>query len=67
MPGCVSASPCARRSNAWKLHDDNIELSVSLLDQRYLAGDAVVYGALLAKLPDSCTASATLWCGISRA
>ena len=34
-----------------ELHDDNIELSVSLLDQRYLAGDAVVYGALLAKLP----------------
>jgi [protein-PII] uridylyltransferase len=34
-----------------ELHDDNIELSVSLLDQRYLAGDAVVYGALLEKLP----------------
>jgi [protein-PII] uridylyltransferase len=34
-----------------ELHDDNIELSVSLLDQRYLAGDAVVYGTLLAKLP----------------
>ena len=34
-----------------ELHDDNIELNVSLLDQRYLAGDAVVYGALLAKLP----------------
>ena len=34
-----------------ELHDDNIELNVSLLDQRYLAGDAAVYGALLGKLP----------------
>src|SRR5690242_18393192 len=34
-----------------ELHDNNIELSVSLLDQRYLAGDAAVYGALLGKLP----------------
>jgi [protein-PII] uridylyltransferase len=34
-----------------ELHDNNIELSVSLLDQRYLAGDAAVYGALLSKLP----------------
>ena len=51
MPGCASASPCARRPNAPELHDDNIELNVSLLDQRYLAGDAAVYGALLAKLP----------------
>ncbi|PYT21929.1 MAG: hypothetical protein DMG58_31200 [Acidobacteria bacterium] len=34
-----------------ELHDDNIESSVSLLDQRYLAGDAVVYSALLGKLP----------------
>ncbi len=34
-----------------ELHNGNIELSVSLLDQRYLAGDAAVYGALLDKLP----------------
>ncbi|HET9319977.1 MAG TPA: hypothetical protein VFO27_09380 [Bryobacteraceae bacterium] len=34
-----------------ELHDNNIELSISLLDQRYLAGDAAVYGALLGKLP----------------
>jgi [protein-PII] uridylyltransferase len=34
-----------------ELHEGNIELSVSLLDQRYLAGDASVYGTMLAKLP----------------
>lgn len=34
-----------------ELHDGNIELSISLLDQRYLAGDAAVYGALMEKLP----------------
>jgi [protein-PII] uridylyltransferase len=34
-----------------ELHEGNIELSVSLLDQRYLAGDASVYGAMLAKFP----------------
>ncbi len=34
-----------------ELHDENIELNVSLLDQRYLAGDAAVYGALLDRLP----------------
>ena len=34
-----------------ELHDGNVELSVSLLDQRYLAGDASIYGALLEKLP----------------
>lgn len=34
-----------------ELHEGNIELSVSLLDQRYLAGDAAVYGAMLAKFP----------------
>ncbi|HLN00936.1 MAG TPA: hypothetical protein VK335_16730 [Bryobacteraceae bacterium] len=34
-----------------ELHNGNIELSVSLLDQRYLAGDAAVYGALMEKLP----------------
>jgi [protein-PII] uridylyltransferase len=34
-----------------ELHEENVELSVSLLDQRYLAGDAAVYGAMLSKLP----------------
>ena len=34
-----------------ELHDNNIELSISLLDQRYLAGDANVYGSLMEKLP----------------
>ena len=34
-----------------ELHNGNIELSVSLLDQRYLAGDAAVYGTLLERLP----------------
>src|SRR5207245_428147 len=34
-----------------ELHDRNIELNVSLLDARYLAGDRAVDGALLEKLP----------------
>src|SRR5437867_2163510 len=34
-----------------ELHDQNIELNVSLLDQRFLTGDAAVYGALLERLP----------------
>jgi [protein-PII] uridylyltransferase len=34
-----------------ELHNGNIELSVSLLDQRRLAGDDSVYGALAAELP----------------
>jgi [protein-PII] uridylyltransferase len=34
-----------------ELHDSNIELNVSLLDQRYLSGDAAVYGALMERLP----------------
>lgn len=34
-----------------ELHDRNIELSVSLLDQRYLAGGAAVYAMLLERLP----------------
>ena len=34
-----------------ELHDQNIELNVSLLDQRFLAGDRAIYGALLEKLP----------------
>jgi [protein-PII] uridylyltransferase len=34
-----------------ELHDGNVELSISLLDQRYLAGDAAIYSALLEKLP----------------
>jgi len=34
-----------------ELHDNNIELNISLLDQRYLTGDAGVYGSLVQKLP----------------
>ena len=34
-----------------ELHDGNIELSVSLLDQRRLAGDPSLYSALIDKLP----------------
>jgi len=34
-----------------ELHESNIELNVSLLDQRYLTGDAGVYRSLVEKLP----------------
>lgn len=34
-----------------ELHDRNIELNVSLLDQRLLAGDEDIYGRLAARLP----------------
>jgi len=34
-----------------EVHDQNTELNVSLLDQRYLAGDRNVYSGLAAKLP----------------
>jgi len=34
-----------------EVHNDNIELNVSLLDQRYLAGDRSLYGKLAEKLP----------------
>lgn len=34
-----------------ELHDDNIELNVSLLDQRLLAGDSLLYGRLNERLP----------------
>src|SRR5215831_3992962 len=34
-----------------ELHEGNVELSISLLDQRYSAGDAAVYGALIEKMP----------------
>jgi len=34
-----------------EIHDNNIELNISLLDQRYLTGDAGVYGSLIQKLP----------------
>jgi [protein-PII] uridylyltransferase len=34
-----------------EVHDSNIELNISLLDQRLLAGDADLYGKLLATLP----------------
>jgi [protein-PII] uridylyltransferase len=34
-----------------EVHDDNVELNISLLDQRYLAGDRVLYAALADRLP----------------
>src|SRR6266446_6696665 len=34
-----------------QLHERNIELNVSLLDQRYLAGDALLYRTLAERLP----------------
>ncbi len=34
-----------------EVHDRNIELNVSLLDQRYLTGDRALYGGLAEKLP----------------
>jgi len=34
-----------------EVHDQNVELNVSLLDQRFLTGDRVLYAALADKLP----------------
>ncbi len=34
-----------------EVHDQNTELNISLLDQRYLAGDRTLYAALAEKLP----------------
>ena len=34
-----------------EVYDQNTELNISLLDQRYLAGDRVLYAALAARLP----------------
>ena len=34
-----------------EVHDQNIELNVSLLDQRYLCGDRTLYAGLAGKLP----------------
>ncbi|HLK48718.1 MAG TPA: hypothetical protein VKT49_11320 [Bryobacteraceae bacterium] len=34
-----------------EVHNDNIELNVSLLDQRYLAGDRALYAKVAEKLP----------------
>jgi len=34
-----------------EVHDQNIELDISLLDQRYLAGDRALYGELARRLP----------------
>jgi len=34
-----------------EVHDSNVELNVSLLDQRYLAGDRALYGRFAEKLP----------------
>jgi [protein-PII] uridylyltransferase len=40
-----------------EVHDRNIELNVSLLDQRYLAGDRALYARLVEKLPRFITAN----------
>lgn len=40
-----------------EVHNDNIELNVSLLDQRYLAGDRTLYAKLADKLPRFITAN----------
>lgn len=40
-----------------EVHNDNIELNVSLLDQRYLAGDRPLYAKLADKLPRFITAN----------
>jgi len=40
-----------------EVHDKNIELNVSLLDQRYLAGDRALYARLVEKLPRFITAN----------
>jgi [protein-PII] uridylyltransferase len=34
-----------------ELHDSNIELNISLLDQRFLAGDQALYAGLASRLP----------------
>ena len=34
-----------------ELHDENIELNISLLDQRFLTGDRALYAKLLERLP----------------
>ncbi len=38
-------------SECLEVHDQNAELNVSLLDQRYLTGDRALYAALAEKLP----------------
>jgi [protein-PII] uridylyltransferase len=43
-----------------EIHDQNIELNVSLLDQRYLAGDRALYADLPSNCRAFCTPSATL-------
>src|SRR5579883_3341742 len=40
-----------------EVHDQNIELNVSLLDQRYLAGDRTLYAELARRLPHFLQAS----------
>ena len=56
-----------------ELHDKNIELNVSLLDQRFLTGDRALYARLLERLPrfihsqrDSLVRNLSRW-GIRRA
>jgi [protein-PII] uridylyltransferase len=40
-----------------EVHDDNSELNISLLDQRYLAGDRTLYAGMAEKLPRFLSAS----------
>ena len=44
-----------------EVHDQNIELNVSLLDQRYLAGDRALYAALARRCRASSQPAASRW------
>ena len=44
-----------------EVHDQNTELNISLLDQRYLAGDRVLYAELGAGCRASCRPTAMRW------
>src|SRR5262245_53218430 len=46
----VSHSVRAHRE-CLEVHDDNTELNISLLDQRYLTGDRALYGELVRRMP----------------
>ena len=50
-PACASATPCGRPPSAPRFTSGNIELNISLLDQRYLTGDRALYAGLAEKLP----------------
>ena len=54
-----------------ELHPDNIELNISLLDGRFLAGDRELYGKLAARLPkflrSQCQSLVRRLCRLTRA